>query len=876
MGWNINIFMRFHRDCLVVFLYLALSNFAFGQILPEQDCISAIPVCQNTYVQNTPYSGQGLNGNEINGSKSCLFTGEKNDVWYTFTVQTSGNLCFSIIPDTLTKDYDWAVFNLSVSPCDSIFYDGSLEVACNFSNVPGVTGANGLAGSQNESCIPVNSGETYVVNVSKFSASASGYTLDFSASTAQLFDNIPPEMDSVVVPVFCGDSQLFIFFSENVICSTVKPSGFVLTGPSGTIPVANVSSAGCTSGSTYDNDYVLTVSSPLAPTGNYSLILLANAGVEDLCNNANIKADTVVFSVSPYSMNISSTPQLCSNNNGTITSVPGGGISPYTFSWNTPVPQNSSTATGLTPGAYTVTVTDAIGCVSNGSGIVGFDPGANPPVAQISSSTNATCSGLNNGTATVSVTGGTQPYVFLWNTNPVQVTSTASGLATGTAICTVTDNNGCFDTASVNISGGVPIFISATPQDTFICNGGTATLSASVAGGTNPFSFTWLKNGIPEGVNIPFNVSPTATTVYSVFATDVSGCKSDTDDVNVNVFPPVLVNILPVNGVCVGDSVKLTANASGGKGSGYVFIWDKTTETGSQIYVFPNANTTYTVTVTDGCTNEPGISSVDVVVGQPPPQMHIKGGPLEGCVPLEIEFYVESFFSGYIYMWDFGDGNLKNTTLDTVSHTYLKEGCKDVSLIIITNEGCRDTLVDSCLITPWPSPEANFTYLPASPTTLNPIVTFSERSSGASSWQWNLGDFTISRDQIVQHEYADSGNYQVKLVVFNEFNCPDTAESNVRVEFETTVYLPNTFSPDGDGLNDLFMPQFEGVKREGFNLYIFNRWGGLVYQTDNFNNPWDGKTNGNPAKDGVYLYLIKYKNFNGEDKKIRGSVTLLK
>ena len=161
---------------------------------PEQDCFNAIPVCQNVYIQPNSYQGAGLNPNEISGFLSCLLGGEVNDVWYIFTVQTSGNLCFSITPNVLSNDYDWAVFNLTNNSCADIATNPALQVSCNFSGLSGVTGPNGLPGSQNNPCIPVTAGQTYVVNVSNWSGSGAGYTLNFSASTAGIFLQISPRI----------------------------------------------------------------------------------------------------------------------------------------------------------------------------------------------------------------------------------------------------------------------------------------------------------------------------------------------------------------------------------------------------------------------------------------------------------------------------------------------------------------------------------------------------------------------------------------------------------------------------------------------------------------------------------------------------------
>ncbi|MEO0404879.1 MAG: hypothetical protein AAF193_08410, partial [Bacteroidota bacterium] len=162
----------------------------FGQVPTNQDCDGAIAVCQDIYFQANSFSGEGNYPNEINGFNSCLATGELNSVWYTFTVQQSGDLCFTIFPNSNLDDYDWAVFDLTNANCNDIFTGGNLEVSCNYDPLGGLspaTGPNGSTGIGFEPCIPVVVGETYMVNISNFSSSQFGYTLDFTASTAVIF-----------------------------------------------------------------------------------------------------------------------------------------------------------------------------------------------------------------------------------------------------------------------------------------------------------------------------------------------------------------------------------------------------------------------------------------------------------------------------------------------------------------------------------------------------------------------------------------------------------------------------------------------------------------------------------------------------------------
>ncbi|MCB0855482.1 MAG: hypothetical protein KDD63_24830, partial [Bacteroidetes bacterium] len=222
------------KKCGIPLLLISIlfPGLAFGQLppnQPEQDCINAISICQNIFVQPNSYQAEGINPNEINPGFSCLLSGERNDTWYIFTVQTSGDIGFTITPFTITDDFDWAVYNLTSASCADIAINGALEVSCNYSGIPGATGPNGMQVgpvSQFNPLIPVNAGETYVINVSNFTGSSTGYVLDFSVSTATIFDSIPPIMK--LIHSSCNSTNIELFFGENVVCNTVDPSDFTV------------------------------------------------------------------------------------------------------------------------------------------------------------------------------------------------------------------------------------------------------------------------------------------------------------------------------------------------------------------------------------------------------------------------------------------------------------------------------------------------------------------------------------------------------------------------------------------------------------------------------------------------------------------------
>jgi gliding motility-associated-like protein len=231
---------------------------------PEQDCSNALTICQDVYYQLESYVGTGNIPNEINPALSCLDAGEVNNVWYILTAQNSGTLSFTITPVNPADDYDWAVYNITDASCYAIFYDPALQTACNFSAIPGATGANGnTAGNpQNTNTISVTQGQTFVINVSNFSASQSGYTLDFSASSVTLYDTIPPLATGA--EHVCNNYGVRITTNEQITCNTIAADGsdFSATGSSGTpVPVVGAVGVGCSSNNLYTNQIDIVLAS---------------------------------------------------------------------------------------------------------------------------------------------------------------------------------------------------------------------------------------------------------------------------------------------------------------------------------------------------------------------------------------------------------------------------------------------------------------------------------------------------------------------------------------------------------------------------------------------------------------------------------------
>lgn len=444
-----------------------------------QDCLGAIPVCGFTLTSSGLITGTGNVPNEINPLNSCLLTGERNDTWYLISVTNTGTLQFSIVPNNPAENLNWALYDLTNSSCSAIFTNPALELACNYSNIPGVTGANGLGGPQNQGPIAVTAGQILMLNVSAFSSiTQSGYTLDFTGSNFGIVDTVPPALASVS-SMNCGATSVGVVFTEMIDCSTVLPSGFQLTGPGGPYTISAVTAANCSAGGDFSKSFTITFSPALSTSGNYTLSLLNP--VTDLCGNNSPMPQSFSFPIAAMAINFAQTNVTCfGGNNGSLTANVSGSSGPFTYQWS-PSGGIMATAQFLTAGTYTVTVTNAGGCSTTASATV-----TQPLTGLTASAVVTAASGCAaNGSATVTVGNGQPPFIYSWwpagGSN-----ATATGLTAGGYMVTITDANQCVLNYFLNIpstSGPTASIISSTDVSCFGGNNGSATVGVTGASG---------------------------------------------------------------------------------------------------------------------------------------------------------------------------------------------------------------------------------------------------------------------------------------------------------------------------------------------------------------------------------------------------------
>jgi gliding motility-associated-like protein len=185
----------------------------------------------------------------------------------------------------------------------------------------------------------------------------------------------------------------------------------------------------------------------------------------------------------------------------------------------------------------------------------------------------------------------------------------------------------------------------------------------------------------------------------------------------------------------------------------------------------------------------------------------------------------------------------------------------------------------------YPKPGADFTWDPTTPNTSNNVVTFypSVKHGNQFDYSWelmnntNVGGVDTSFTQNPTKVYDDNGKFPVMLVVKNEHGCVDTVYKVITIEEDVNIFIPNVFTPNDDGMNDVFNVKGLGLKKEGYLMEIFDRWGTLVYVSRDIDKGWDGTIKGVKAADGVYIYSVRVIGGNGVGKReFKGHVTLMK
>jgi gliding motility-associated-like protein len=498
-----------------------------------------------------------------------------------------------------------------------------------------------------------------------------------------------------------------------------------------------------------------------------------------------------------------------------------------TYLWS-----NSATTQSITvtqPGTYWVSVAGTNGVGIDTIVVTDFPT----PVVNIIGALSI-CQG------TTTIIAASQNFTnYLWN-NGIQTQYNTVG--PGTYWLTATNSNGCiaYDTTTVV---ELPTPVINFLGNTIVCAGQETSIQAN-SGFT---AYQWSNGLSTANVNL-------GAGIYTLTVTDNSGCQA-IDTVVVSNFPTTVMDISGALGVCAGNTTTLSVSANFSN-----WLWNNGAQT-PNIVVGPG---TYGLSATDinGCI----VSNTATLVQWPTPQININGN-VYVCTGQEAYLQANPGFTNY--QWSNGSND---------ANVYLPDGA--YILTVVDSLGCQASAdITVTASAPTAAIENSTTLLNLN----SPNQLLSNSTSGLfpiSSWYWDFGDGNYSNLENPTHNYTETGSYTINLLVTDTLGCSDTASYLIEFDPEFTYYVPNTFTPDGDGLNQIFQPIFSSaIDQANYQMLIYNRWGEIIFETLDPNVGWDASygTDGHACQTGTYTYLIFFGTTSNEEKQfISGHVNLIR
>jgi gliding motility-associated-like protein len=609
--------------------------------------------------------------------------------------------------------------------------------------------------------------------------------------------------------------------------------------------------------------------STIAMSGVYT-VSVTNA------NGCNATATTTVVVNSLPTPTANNTGPYCSGTTIQLNSPSGSATDdwsgPSGYSQNNTQNPIIAASTMAMNGVYTVSVTDANGCNATATTTVVVNALPTP----FANNTGPYCDGAN---MDLSSGGGVDydwsgPAGFVLNNTQNGTIPNANPGMSGTYTVSVTDVNGCnsITTTLVTINGlPVPGANNTSP----ICEFQNFTLNAN--GGvdydwTGPGGFNQPDTQNPAITNAPSTTSGT----YTVTVTDANGCVSTATTIVV-IHPNITLVAGSNSPICSGAQLDLNAQPIAGAN----YNW--TGPNGFNVINQQNPNlpaaTTlasgnYTVLATNGngCT---GTATVNVTVN-PLPIPQFSGDVLVGCAPLCVNFTDLSNGNGSaIATWNWNVEGQNPSNIQHPSFCFNNAGIYDASLLVTSTDGCSATISLANYINVSANPVAQFDFTPKEIDIDHPEVTFGSTSTGATNWNWLFGDGGSSILENPIHMYQDTGVYCILLSVSNNVGCTDTATGCLYIAPVFNLFIPNAFTPNEDGLNEVFNVYGTGVK--SIIVRIFDRWGEELFSFDSIDKGWTGsRSNGEPCKQDVYVYRIEVVDSKNDFHEYMGSVNLIR
>ncbi|MEM7103842.1 MAG: gliding motility-associated C-terminal domain-containing protein, partial [Bacteroidota bacterium] len=546
---------------------------------------------------------------------------------------------------------------------------------------------------------------------------------------------------------------------------------------------------------------------------------------------------------------------LCNGeSNGQATVSVSGGTPDYTFEWDSG--ETTATATMLDAGPHTVTVTDSNNC-SETAIITISEPGV---LGAAVTTSMTSCFGGDDGSAMAVVSGGTMPYTYNWDNG--ETNNPAINLMAGSHGLTVTDANGCETTAQFEIGSPTELMVDISATSVNCFGGSDGTASVAVSGGTPAYTYNWS--------NSQTNQTATGLSAgnYTVTVTDANSCEMTA---SVDVTEPVDEVMITLDGVdplCwSGNDGSATATVNGGTPD-YTYIWNngqsEPTATGLSAG-------SYTVTVTDanGC-----VSLETIQLGQPDPiQATLTESDVLCFGDANGTITVDTAFGGlgpYIYSLDgdnFQTSDEFNGLLAGSYTVWIQDinGC-EITLSAFIDEPSEITV----------NLGADIEVLLGESVQLNADIS----PNIPVTYEWIPPNF-LSCSDCPDPVATPLDDITYTLIVTDENGCTASDDIFISVDKDRDVYIPNAFTPNDDGINDVVIVYGNQGVAQVRIFRIYDRWGEFVFEATNFdpNDPlygWNGTFKGKPMNPAVFVYYAEVEFVDGVVLPYKGDITLIR
>ncbi len=574
-------------------------------------------------------------------------------------------------------------------------------------------------------------------------------------------------------------------------------------------------------------------------------------------------------------IDLQSTDAICydaCNGTAQVTAQGGTITTTYTYNWYTvPVSPNASQITDLCAGQYTSVVLDANGCYDTVNFTI-LQPV--PMMIDSLAASNPLCNGSCNGEIT------------LWSSNAATysfdggvtfgASNTINTLCEGVYNVVVQNADGCIASVDSIILTDPPVLTVLAGPDSTLCPGTPGMLHADATGGTQPYTFYW--DNLEGSAQI---VVPPATTTYNVYVLDANGCLSNLDSTILSLYQPLTVTTTADTTICPNTPVDVSVTVTTGVPS-YDYTWYQNGSVIAQTAtttVTPSTATSYIVVTSDLCTTVSDTVNVNTYTV---PSVTFGVEEDEACAPMQAVLFptIDPSLIGSNCTWTFSDGTVVNGC-DTISATFSNPGCYSVTFSGLSPEGCVMTGSGTDVFCVIANPEASFYFSPTLPTYISPEVQFYNTSTYADNYSWTFSGYGNSflEDPYMIFDDTDIGDtVWVCLTASNYLGCSDQECQPVIIGDAFSIYVPNAFTPDGDSHNQNFGPVFpENYNLKHYELLIFDRWGEVIFESENPTVGWDGTYRDKLSQDGVYTWRIKVIDGNtNKPYNLIGHVSLLR